>query len=212
MPVSQLQMENQSGECYRSIGKLPLFKFIDCVVDNNLRALITTGEPTQEELQAALLEINSQYAEAIGDAEYKLYLSCFKELTILTLKLQAIGAMIETLKMFPHAELFDMLNSMLQTDFKFDFNNPDEYFHLLKRCFQRASQYRIQLGMKQLVFEGIKQKFSESKAPNREYFQSVLITLSDHAKYPILDSITVFEFCERIHRLNRYHDQLKRNK
>lgn len=208
----QSQMENQSGECYRSIGKLTLSRFIDTIVDNNLHALVITGNPTEDQLHAAWHDINSQYADAIGDAEYKLYLSLYKEITVHTLTLQAINACIETLKMFPHVELFDQLNELLKTDFKFDFKDQEKYSLTLKICASRSKGILMQLDLKKAQFDGIIKKFSESKAPNREYFQSVLITLSDHAKYPILDSITVFEFCERIHRLNRYHDQLKRNK
>lgn len=209
MPVLQSPMENQSGEYYRSIGKLPLSRFIDVVVDNNIYALVITGHPTIEQLHDAWNDINSQYADAIGDAEYKLYLSAFKDVTVLTLTLQAIEACIDTLKLFPHAYLFDELNRLLSTSFNFDFKDYDEYQKLLKRCWQRSRSFKIQLDLKLISFEAIRKKFEDSKPPTREYFQSILITLSDHAKYPIMETITVFEFAERLHRLNKYHEQLK---
>jgi hypothetical protein len=50
-----------------------------------------------------------------------------------------------------------------------------------------------------------------SSTPTRAYFESILITLSDHAGYHIKDDITVYEFGERIRRLNHYIKKLNDN-
>jgi hypothetical protein len=65
---------------YTHITELPLSKYIECAVGDkpNLAALIIEGMPTEGELLTAWAEIRSQYSDAMGDQEHKVYLKLFK--------------------------------------------------------------------------------------------------------------------------------------
>lgn len=52
-----------------SIKELMMDKYIDCVCNNNLRALEPDGNATEEELQTAWRKIRSDYMEASADAQ-----------------------------------------------------------------------------------------------------------------------------------------------
>src|SRR5689334_8572625 len=110
----------QSWSLYRSIYELPFAKFIECVVDNNLLALVREGYPPQEEILKAWYEINEQYSSALGDAEYSVYFSLFKRIAILTTDYNSINKIVEVLRFMYYEPLANELNALLKTNFKFD--------------------------------------------------------------------------------------------
>lgn len=210
-PSRHMQTTTPSAQWYRHITELPLSRFIDVVVDDYYAALIITGNPAPEELLLAWAGIQSEYADAIGDHEHRMYVSLFKEVSILAINLQTIEYLVEILEQVYQPELCNMLNKMLLTTFKFDPADPEKYKATLKRCLMRSKGIKIDLELKQGQLKAMEKKNdAESPKPSREYFQSILITLSDHAQYAIQDSITVFEFCSRIKRYTQYCEQAKR--
>jgi len=208
-----LTMVIQSSNIYRSINALPLHKFIDCIINQNLAAIIITGLPTQEELSEAWALILQQYSDAIGDNEHRLYANRTKQLAIETINYNLVIGLVDVLRKEYNKELCIELNKLLSTSFKFDYTNKENYEKDLSRCFNRAKGFKISIDLLQFQVNELEKKFQNKggSKPTVEYYQSTLITLSDHAKYPINDSITVFEFCERIKRFNNYCEQLKSN-
>jgi len=206
-----MQTTTPSSRWYQNITELPLNRFIDVLVDNNYAALIVAGYPAQEELLLAWAGIQSEYADAIGDHEHRMYVSLFKEVTQLGLTLQTIEYLVEILEQVYDPKLGAMLNKLLLTTFKFDPADPEKYHATLKRCLMRSKGIKIDLELKRGQLKAMEKKNDETgDKPSREYFQSILITLSDHAQYPIHDSITVFEFCTRIKRYTQYCEQAKK--
>jgi hypothetical protein len=199
----QQKKEFQASKLYHSINQLPLSKFIELQVDDNLSALIISGLPTLLELQIAKAQIEAEYADAMGDHEHKLYLALYKDITFLSITLSQIEMLIECLHQIYYEPFVKKLNGLLFTNYVFDWSNPDAYHNLLKGCFNRSRGYKLDLDLKIMEFDAIRKK-NEGSAPTREYFQRILIIISDHAHYPIQDSVTVFEFCERLKRWNAY--------
>lgn len=194
---------------YLSIQKLPLRRFIDCIVDHNLHSLIITGDPSAVELQLIWSNILQEYSQAIGNNEYRLYTSLYKEITIIKITYDQIQEAVKLLQItyseFFHKELDKLLKMKLRL-------NPDDqasYQEELLKCLRRSKSLIIKHDLKKIQFESIqkKQEGKENKF-TREYFISIMITLSDHAKYQIQDSITVAEYCERIKRFNMYLEAL----
>lgn len=208
-----MQTTTQSAKWYRHITELPLNRFIDVIVDENYAALIITGYPAQEELHAAWAVIQGEYADAIGDNEHRMYVSLFKEVSVLAINLQLINSAVEVLEKIYSAELASRLNKLLLTQFKFDPSDPEKYKATLKSCIMRSKSIKINLDLKRIQMEAMQKEHKEPGAkPSREYFQSILITLSDHAQYQIQDSMSVFEFCNRIVRFNHYCEQAKKKR
>jgi hypothetical protein len=203
----------QQSNIYRSINALPLHKFIDCIINQNLAAIIISGLPTQQELSIAWALILQQYSDAIGDNEHRLYANRTKQLAIETINYNLVIGLVDVLRKEYSKDLCNELNKILSTTFKFDYTNKENYEKDLSRCFNRAKGFKISIDLLQMQVNELEKKFQnkEGTKPTVEYYQSTLITLSDHAKYPINDNITVFEFCERIKRFNNYCEQLKSN-
>lgn len=207
----QKKQENSttsSLRLYQGISDLPLTRFIDCSVDGNLYALVISGKPTEEELQSLWDKIKLQYADVIKDAEYKLYASISNELARLEITYSEITSALRELKNYYTKEFAGKVNEWLRSSFKFNVELPDDYDNDLKRAGNRSKGIKLDIDLKKMTVEAMKKKFDSKGAATRESFQAILITLSDHVKYEIRESITVYEYCERIHRCNKYYDSL----
>jgi len=193
------------------------------MADNNLSALIISGLPTEEELQKAWETISGQYIERIGSNEYKMFLAIYKEISILKITLDQVnfiaarenkekGIPPGVLRLYYVEELAMELNKLVGANFKFNNNDPQSYHADLDRSINRSKSIKIQLDLKLLSFEAIEKKniASGKEKPSREYFTSVMVTLSDFAKYQLPDTIKMGEYCERLKRFNKACEQSKK--
>jgi len=211
---------------YLSIDTLPLSRFIDCMVDNNLNALIISGTPESTfQLQSAWENIQQQYTEAVGSSEFKLYLSLYKEVSLLKIEcdlLQSAANILCEIQNYlvthPEAPEFVLkaqtiwaaeVNKILKTNFRFNHLDKSTYEAELNKCISRGKSIKIKLELKLLAFAAIQKKNKGGEAMDRRYFDSMLITISDHAKYEISENITVSKYCERIKRYIHYCESLK---
>jgi hypothetical protein len=195
---------------YSTIHQMPLDRFIDCMVDDNLHALIITGNPPEYELNKAWNSIRQDYADKMGDHEYSLYLQLFKEINVIDANINLVHKLVEVLRVAYVKEFADKLNSVLITNYQFDITNLPEYDRLLDLCYNKTGGLKIRLDMLLINFKAIQEKNAgKGNAPTRDYFLSLLVTLSDHAGYMIPDSISVFEFCERIIRAQKKNEMIK---
>lgn len=208
------QTNIQLSKWYQSINELPLNRFIDVACHNNLYALIIEGNPTPQELIKSWVEIHAAYAEAMGSGEHRLYSSVFSETAILAATYKQISLLIELLtkcceiNIYPE-DLFKELNTLLHTSFVFAQDNMKQNIENLNRCKNRSKGLKIRLDLQQQKLDSMQTKKGEQESITKEYFISILLTLSDHAGYHISDSITVFEYCERVKRYNQYCEHLK---
>lgn len=227
-PTSQPELPPLS--IYRSISNLPLHRFIDVLVDDNLLALVITGQnPDPDELQQAWQTILHEYAEALGSSEYKVYLSLYKEVEILKNEYRLIHTLVDTMRTIQEhliltyynvpADVLEYqkkcgntLNSLLRISCTFNNLDTTTYEAELKKCIRRSSALKIRLDLKLIAFEAISKKQTEGKKADRAYFDSMLITISDHAKYEISENITVAKYCERVKRYEKYCQSLNDRK
>lgn len=206
-PSTQLKTELPPSTCYHHIVDLPLRVFIEVSCNDNLAALILSGFPSELELFNAWQTIKEEYALAMGNQDQALYVNLFKQVQKLQLTIEQIDIAVNVLK-WVYVEAFAVqLNKLLNTTLHFPVNDPGTYEKNLKKCISLAKRFQITIDMKLAQLEAMQKTMAKAdsgdvKAVNKEYFYSILITLSDHAEYPIHDTITVYEFCERIRRLN----------
>lgn len=209
MPSTLTETDTQLSKWYHNITDLPLNKYVECVVDRNLAALVISGYPTQEQLEAAWLEIAEQYADMMGDAEHRMYIKLYKELIILNIEYQQILSLIEVLTMVVYKPFEQKLNELLFTNFSFTTSREKE----LDTCYRLSKSTLLKIDMKKAHLDALKEKGeNHDKTPTKEYFQSILITLSDHSKYPVVDTITTYEFCERVKRFTQFVEKQKAEK
>jgi hypothetical protein len=193
-------------QLYTSIHKLPLNLFIDVAVDHNLQALIISGEPDTLQLIEAWEDIKQQYSDSIGDAVRDMEKSLLKSIVMMKVKVDSVNKCIAILEVFYVKQFADRLNSLLSTKFNFDVTKPAEYDELLNRCLKRTGGIKIEIALAEKRLEGMTQKKpSAGSEISREYFDKILVTLSDHAGHELNEeTLTVFKFCERVKRFNKY--------
>lgn len=188
------------------------------MVDKRYSALVIEGSFTAAELQSAWFVIVDQYNAAIGDHEGKLFLSLYKaialkETDLKTIELLAGADPLGILRITYVEDMAKELNTLLGTKFVFDPSDAEKYLALLDRCVRRAKGLQLDLDRRKMEFESIQAKKKvkgKVVEVSREYFQTILINLSDYAKYTIDDKVTTFEFCERVRRLSTYLDKAKK--
>jgi len=209
---------------HTTIDELPRTKFIDCDVDNNLASLIIDTVPNPEILQTIWPELNmawanilSQYGERVGSNEYKMYVALYKEIYVLKITLDQINILAgrETkdqegnitqragiLRIYYVEESAKELNDLLKTTCRFNNLDPKSYHAELDKCINRSKAFKIRLDLKLLAFDAIekKQKGKEGEKSTRQYYDSIMVTLIDHAKVHIPEDIKMGQYCERLNR------------
>lgn len=200
---------------YTSIVDLPLSKFIDCLIDKNLFALVITGEPSKEDLAYAWDDILMEYNDAMGDSEGKMHLRLFKEVHELLGNIGIINISIELMKCRYNKQDADDLNRLTDAKFKFDLNDPKKYLEELQRCGRRAKSLELNYALKKSQLDALEKTMvgEQKKAPDRKYFANLLISLTDHSGVRLnAADISVYEFCERIRRFGEYIKELEKQK
>lgn len=184
--------------------------FITVSVDGNVHALVIAGHPDIEDLYKAWEKIGWQFADAIKDSEYTMYSRLSNEVLQLEIDYKRICMLVEALKIAYCDKFKDKLNQLLGTKMKFNVHDKASYDKDIRSAKTRSTGIMINIELKRASLEALEPANKNSgKKVTREYFQSMLISLSDYAEYRITDSITVFEYCERIHRLNEHYKRMK---
>lgn len=213
---------------YQSIVELPLSKFIDVVVDNELEALIISGHPTELQLSMAWKNILDEYTSAIGTSEYKTLFNLYKELQTLKINYDLLHLVIDSMRTLAyymsmneyhvdqeyidtHKQYAANVNAILKTNIQFNYRDTVSHEEALKKCKRRSASIKISIDLKQMAYDAMQSKSKDESKMDRQYFDSLLITISDHAKYEITEAITVSKFCERIRRYNTYCESLKKS-
>jgi len=203
--------KGEPGKYYQCISELPLHRFIECLVDGNLKALVIEGSPENKDLQQAWEGIQIEYLDAIKDDEYRLLLNMRKDLHVYEISLVQMEFLIDVLRDYYVKEFVDELNLLLGSKLSFDVTDNGAYERDLKAAWNRSRGTKIAMDIKQRALESLEknQSSKQTQKPTREYFQNMLIVLSDHVKYQIPETITTWEFCNRIRRLRQYYDHAK---
>ncbi len=201
-------MGTPSWSIYQNITELPLSRWMDLTIDGYTKALVKEGNPPADALIKAEHQIRIQYADARGDHHYRMYINLMNEIGVLEISLNQINFIINTLRTVYQPLLAKELNILLTTSFVFDVKNAEAYDKMLDRCANRAKGIKINLDLKTIAFKKLEEKYQTGANTNatREYYMGALIVLSDDAGYPLPDSITVWEFLERVRRYNKKNE------
>lgn len=231
---SQPQKDSPSFDLYRSIKQLPLRKFEECLLNNNLHALVISGDPDPISLANAWQEIQAEYTDLIGSNEFKLYMELrrkqFVDETDLMLVEESMEFMRSCVRVLPtvseegnpdklaHVEgLLNTrmrdVNGLLKTNFKIDWRNDPE--GVFKRCINRSKALKINIALRAQEMQVLEGKFNEEDSKlvgkrDEHHFTGILLTLSRYNGYKISKDITVEEYCLYVKQYNDYHDQQRK--
>ncbi len=210
------EVKKAEDKYYELLDKIPYNRFVDCYVDSNLSALVISGFPQTVDLEKAWDNIFFEYIERVGNSEYKLYLDLYKEISRLRITLSQIDTIVGRgnkeegtppgiLRLCYDEYFAKEINKILGTNCRFNWKDPKSYFAEVDKCLNRASGLRIRRDLLLSRFEAIEkkneaQRKGSAKKIDRAYFTSVLVTLSDIAKYNLPETISMGEYCERLKR------------
>lgn len=196
---------------FQNISELPLYLFVDASVDDRLGCLIKSGYPNRAQLEKAFEELLTQFNEAMGDSESRLFFSLHKQIIQKEIDIQnvdfALIMLTEPERLTPKGiqRFRDFLNEILFSAIVLDIDDPEDYNDKLQIWRNMSASIRMARDLKRIQYDSIKEKQkSAGKKPDRAYYQMVLLNLSDYAQYEITDKISTFEFCERFRRLSKF--------
>jgi hypothetical protein len=193
---------------YDNISVLPLSRFLDVLLDGNLKALIKVDGDDVEEfiLRNAWFEIQEQYAIAMQNTEARMYLVYLKEVNILVATHKQVTEILKVMYLYYHPWFGKQLNKLLGSRHDFDKAINQEwnvYTKLLDNCGSLAKGVEMQIEIKSSMLAGVQKKM-EAKAgskPTREYFDKLINVLEEHYKITMDPSISVSRFCDRVTRM-----------
>ena len=182
--MSQSKEANKSIGLYRDLKELTLDRFIECYCNNDLQKLVKFGDPTQEELEQAWDEIFTAYIEIIGGEEVQDKLRLVRDMNLLSMKVERIGALLDVLSVAPTEGLFLQL-------YEFGYSLPQMEF---SEGSIRALSKIITAHMKrdvvevQILSERLKTETGEAKRQTETDFYSLIVEISDMFKVTLKES------------------------
>lgn len=196
---------------YESISKLPLGKFVDCYVDGKFEVLIIEGEPTKDELAAAWDKVLTQFFDAMGTAEQRLYMNLLKEVNILVATINQAKTLINVMREMYARPLGKLLNKILGARIKWPESGREEINKHLNRCESMIKPIEMKLAFKEPALKQLQKKMEAgtNNKPSWEYFDRLLNLLEENFSVPIDYNIVTSRFCDKVKRM---HDQYKKRK
>jgi hypothetical protein len=197
---NQLQSGSLLSMLYRTLAECPLHAFVDASCGGDLHCLVKPShkQPVPESLLTDTWEeLTNLYCEQMGDDENRLAINIFKEITKLDISIKQVHFLVDTLRKFHTDEFAKELNKILVTRFKFDTRFPEDYDRDLGRAIKRTKEFEIKMEAKTDHFEVIMENLNKKKKGEKvslEYYQNILISLSDYSGYPVTDRMSVYEF------------------
>ncbi len=199
------------SDWYRDIHNLPLHKFEDCFLNNNISALTIAGFPTEQELKKAWDHILIQYADLLGSDEFKLYMHLYREVEVISIDWESVKFLTSLLRNIRDQYFCDELNKLVNVNFDYPWENQEVYQKQIDRCERRGKAFKIRCDLKMVEFENMKKKIEakNNKEIDKNYFTSMLIMLSRHYQYRITKDVTMGEYIEMIRQYKMYYDKMK---
>jgi hypothetical protein len=198
---------------YQSIAELPLYLFIDAIVDDKISSVVKKGIAPAADIQRSWEELLLQYNEALGDSESRLFFSLHKQILQKEIDIRNVECaliMLAAPEKLPESgikKFQDFLNEILFSDVHLDPDDMDDYQDRLQVWRNMSASIKMARDLKRIQYDAIKEKKkTQGQKPDRTYFQTTLLNLSDYAQYPVTDQISTFEFCERFRRLCKFLD------
>jgi hypothetical protein len=161
--------------------------------DSDYTALVIEGSAEADHLAEAWQKIHQEYIALLGNSQDNYLLTLMMEVNRLYFRHLSITEAVKLLR----AHRFDELVMMLKKEgfnYPFNPNDPEEYRKDLNKVTNRAKSLLVELEQKKKQLELLQQNQSTGKI-DREYFDKILITLSQHMGFKLeKDKTTVTEY------------------
>lgn len=193
----------QAVKLYTSCYDVPMSAFISCVVDENYNALVVSGNPTPEQIQAAWDGIYEQYSELSHNTVYSEYVQRLKEHTIVFTQINGLTAGITVLR---YGDYPDVIASLRKLGFSVPETplNPKKYIELIESLSRQLSGLHTRLKMlDKMLKDAVKSQ--QGKAAKRSDFVRAASVMSKFMGFRVdLNDITVAEYIEYQNQMIEY--------
>lgn len=195
VPESIVAEKQTTSLVYDSIYVLTLDRFIDCLCDNRLEALlIGDKQVSTDQLETAWQKIYEQYADSVQDTEQKHISKLSREINTLGTKLNSVNLIVERLSVNYDPDILAELKRILNVPGSFDPNNREQYRRDLQLTISLSKQLFVRMKEKEAELHRLMPTRQAGKT-DRGHFDTLLIQLSKHFKFQInRKQIVVSEF------------------
>lgn len=213
---------NRPAALYLSCSQLPLDRFINCLVNGDLNALIISGQPSLADIAEAWSNIFAEYLDINNDNEATYLLQLQSQLSVLSNYITEIETAIYLLSILPNPALGQLqrtehiikLEGVLREhghDYTLDPSDFNDYV-------EKLQQVDSSLAPDRLRFETLTKEYAtylqskEGQSVDRTYFVTMLRRLARFNKVVVIRAaeITVEEFVMMVHDYLEYYNANKK--
>ena len=175
--------DTQSVKLYRSFTEIPLENFITCFCDNDLTALIISGNPTQEELEEAWAPILESHGQKADDPEQKEVALHTRDYNRMITKCNAIQMLVKAIVFIPHKPWIEELKKLYGMPIELDPKNPGQFERGIKTILARVARWSDDA-------ESIRKEIKASQPQgavkaDRDHFDQLMVAVGEVNKYYI---------------------------
>jgi hypothetical protein len=206
--ISKVKQALSFGKTYQNCAELPLDNFIKIASSGDLKHLVVFGFPTKAQLVLAWDAILSEYLVLSNSPQQNFMLTCMKEITTLSNKIEIIQALVDHLALHYHEGMVINLK-LLGFRFKYNPENKEQYHKDLQLTVTQSKSLLIRLEQKKKDLNLLRSKESGSDAD----YDSVLTELSKFQGYRLNPKdVTVSEFLAILKRFKEANQPTRNGK
>jgi hypothetical protein len=210
-PTPQDRSFRASHLLYLDCATLPLKKFIACLCEDNLQALVISGKPTLPELQEAWWNIYAEFIDLCAEADNIYANRLQSDVNMFKARLLKIKLMVGFLRCEYDLQYVDELRTR-GFRYKFEWDNQKQYHKDLDSTLAGTKHWQLQLQLREAELEAYLDA-AKGEKPSPLYFTQILIRLSDHAGFQLNPEVlTTAEFALRKKAYTDYADKVNKQK
>lgn len=186
-------LPSKSYSLYDSCQICPLKVYADVVCNDNLKALIISGNPSNDILEETKVQLIAEFNDACGDPKYTSLLN--KQRDILIYKTQIIGLAI-CAHLIAHGNYEQALEYLNQNGMSIP-KNPSsltDWMKIERKINARIKMLRIKIKEKAKQFNSIAKQNSNGQKCTIQDFNDQLIQISKNVGFRVTWDISLLEF------------------
>lgn len=190
-----------------------LDRFIQIIVEGDLRLLIIEGEPSYEILKETWEYIYVEYTSLINDDNSLEIYKAIRDINMWKMKFQRIEMFVSLLSQKPYPLLIIELKKM-GYNYAFNHNDVQSYKADLNAVYNTAKTILIQISNREKDLERLQKQDNQNNKKEKpiDQFDIMLISLSEYYKYEIQPHhLTVARFAKMMNRVKEYAKKLEDN-
>lgn len=174
---------------YKDCSELILWNFVKCITTKNLNYLIISGQPSQENLSKAWIDIGDEYADLSQDNLHDFLLNLMSQISYLDEKLRIVYNIVAYLE----NKRSEGLIEVLQNDLEFPYEYSEESIQQdLKMTVNDIKMDQINLELSHVELKAFRDKNTE---PTEIDYNKLISRVSKYQGYAIKQKeTTLLEF------------------